>query len=441
MCTLRTLMFGALAITILSSIAIAKSPYTFTPIANLSDYAGYFEPATINNRGDVWFAPAMKTGGEGVLLWSHGALTTITKGGQPAPGGGIFDATYSPVQMNDNGDVAFVMGRDYGNEPPVLGLDAGVYGYTSRTGIVPVMLPGTPVPGGGQFWGAWFGVNVNNGGDVYFSGIVCTTATVSFLTTQACPDGSSGVLSFGLYKADRRGHITPIVKPGDAAPGGSYFDFAQTLASNERGDVAFQAHIFSDWCDTPFLFYCTYSLFFKSGQSGRIVPIARFGDPSPVPGKNYSGAGGSGSYMVNAAGDVAFPADTSRTGDTSEQSVFLYTRGRTIVIARPGDPLPGGGNAAVMGLTDQDIAINNGGAIVFDVTLADGTQGIYLWRQGRLSLVAKTGTQTPAGVISDFDDFGIGLASSQVWINDAGQILFAAHFQGGGGAMLIATPH
>lgn len=36
--------------------------YTFTQIANLNDYAGYFEPATINNRGDVLFAPALFTG-------------------------------------------------------------------------------------------------------------------------------------------------------------------------------------------------------------------------------------------------------------------------------------------------------------------------------------------------------------------------------------------
>ena len=85
--------------------------------------------------------------------------------------------------------------------------------------------------------------------------------------------------------------------------------------------------------------------------------------------------------------------------------------------------------------------MNNAGDIVFDATLIDGTQAIYLWWHGHLSLVAKTGTNTGAGVISDFDEWGYGWANTQVWINDAGQILFAAHFQGGGGAMLVATPH
>jgi hypothetical protein len=44
-------------------------------------------------------------------------------------------------------------------------------------------------------------------------------------------------------------------------------------------------------------------------------------------------------------------------------------------------------------------------------------------------------------VISDLDDFGAGLASTQVSINDVGQVLFAAKFKGGGGDLLVATPH
>jgi len=53
----------------------------------------------------------------------------------------------------------------------------------------------------------------------------------------------------------------------------------------------------------------------------------------------------------------------------------------------------------------------------------------------------NTGTVTGAGVISDLDEFGYGWASTQVSINEVGQVLFAAHFQDGGGAMLVASPH
>jgi len=54
--------------------------------------------------------------------------------------------------------------------------------------------------------------------------MACTTATVSY-SSVACPEGP-GVLALGAYKADPRGNISALVKPGDAAPGGSYFDFA-----------------------------------------------------------------------------------------------------------------------------------------------------------------------------------------------------------------------
>jgi len=81
---------------------------------------------------------------------------------------------------------------------------------------------------------------------------------------------------------------------------------------------------------------------------------------------------------------------------------------------------------------------NNYGAVVFDATLTDNTQEIYLRRHGVLSLVVKTGSDT--GIISSFDGFGGGVANTQISANDAGKVLFAARFERGGGALLIASP-
>lgn len=64
----RIVLLISLALAAMSINAPAQSRYSFTPIANLSDYGGYFEPATLTNRGEVLFAPALLTGGEGVLL-------------------------------------------------------------------------------------------------------------------------------------------------------------------------------------------------------------------------------------------------------------------------------------------------------------------------------------------------------------------------------------
>jgi len=445
--SLRVVLLSLLVLAIMPGLALAQSHYTFTPIANLTDYNGYFEPATINNFGEVLFAPAMKTGGEGVLLWHHGTITTIAKGGQTAPGGGlcwsptpvtcpIFGYTLSPIQMNDHGEVVFAMTRDNLSSLSPVGANAGVYRYNSRTGVVPVMVPGMSAPGGGLFWGSHFLMSISNNGNVYFVGMVCTTATLSY-PAQACPRGP-GVLVRGVYKADPRGNITAVVKPGDAAPGGSYFDNANLPAANERGDVAFAGHIFSDECLANDFWGCWNSMFLKDGPSGRIVSVARIGDPAPRPGKTYSDVG---TTTLNSAGDLAFMADFSPTNDFSDDAVLLYRRGRATVIAEVGDAMPGGGTLAFVGTTGGDIAMNNPGDIVFDATLTDGTQAIYLWRQGHLSLVAKTGTHTSAGIISDLDDGGFGWASTQLSINDAGHILFMAHFQDGSGAMLVAKPH
>ncbi len=446
---IRTIQLALLSLLVCSS-AVAQPHYTFTPIANLNDYAGYFEPATLNNRGDVLFAPAMKTGGEGVLLWRKGVLTTIAQGDQPTFDNGlcwpptfpsdcpVFGYTFSPIQMNEHVDVAFMMTRDgINNVPNPLGINTGVYRYNSRTGVVPVMVPGTPAPGGGVFWGSFFFISINNRGDVYFPAMACTTTTLSY-PSQACPDNSPGDLSLGVYKADAKGPITAVVKPGDAAPGGSYFDFANDPASNAGGDVAFVGHIFTDPCygNLSFPYGCEDSVFLKKGTSGVIVPIAKVGTPSPLPGRSY---GDTFSPMVTPEGDVVFFSDLSQANDGSGHAVFFYTHGKTIPIAWPGVSMPGGGTY-LNTYAGQDVAVNGRGDIVFSATLTDGTQGIYLWRHGQLSLVAKTGTDTGAGVIANVDDYGAGQASTQVWINDVGQILFMARFQEGGGALLIASP-
>src|SRR5262249_43574318 len=155
--------------------------------------------------------------------------------------------TYSPVQMNDRNDVAFSMSRDgIDNSPTPDGINVGVYRYNDRSGVVPVMVPGMPAPGGGLFWGSWYHVSLPNSGDLYFTGMVCTTVAVSY-STVACPAGR-GVLAFGSYKANPRGNIKAEVKPGDAAPGRGYFDFANQPDANERGDIAFAGHIYSDPC-------------------------------------------------------------------------------------------------------------------------------------------------------------------------------------------------
>src|SRR5208283_1114607 len=112
-------------------------------------------------------------------------------------------------------------------------------------------------------------------------------------------------------------------------------DFANDPAANAGGDVAFVGHIFTDPCYDAWAFPygCDDSVFLKKESTGVIIPIAKAGSPSPVPGRNY---GDTFSPMVTPSGDVAFFSDLSPAMDDSEHSVFFYTHGRTIAIATPG---------------------------------------------------------------------------------------------------------
>ena len=113
-----------------------------------------------------------------------------------------------------------------------------------------------------------------------------------------------------------------------------------------------------------------------------------------------------------------------------------------MVIAKPGDVMPGGGTLATAGEFPHNAHINNWGDIAFTGTLTDGGHGVYAWSRGTLRLVAKTGTNTGVGTISGLNDLGLesGQASTYVSINDLGRIVFAARFQEGGGALLMAIP-
>lgn len=366
------------------------------------------------------------------MLWSKGSLTPVAEGGQLMPDGGVLGYTFSPIAMNQNDEIAFIMSRDGYNEPPPLGLDAGVYRYSARTGVIPVMVPGLQSYNGNAFWGSGFFASINNRRDIAFPAMLCTSLAIS-VAPVPCPDCSSRLLSKGIFKGDAKGGITPVMMIGDPAPSGvSYFDNATFTASNDGGDVAFAAHVYGQACG-----FQVCGLYLKPKSGDKVDLIATAGAPSPVPGKNYSSAF---SPVINSTGDVAFLGDLSATGDGSEVAVFLYRGGKVIVVAKPGDPMPGGGTFASNGQYQQNVFMNNQGEVVFAATLSSGANGLYIWRHGVTSLVAQTGTDTGSGVILSLDDFLAGAASSQVSINDAGRILFMAKYFGGGGGLLVATP-
>ncbi len=420
-----------------------------------------WEPGALNNRGQMAFGSdlADSTGadvGEGVFVQDPGGRrTALARGGDTAPDG----ATYGPnffgeIRLNNSGDGAFSFERQPLSNPFIAGLNAGLYRFSGPNHTVtPAVLPGTPAPGGGTIEGTVFRPTINDAGTVAFVGII--PATIG-------PGASLG-LGQGDFLIDSRGRLSDVVRPGDPAPGGNTFDWAQNPSVNNRGDVAFGAHITKD----PFLqfgaafpstltqIFTAESIYFRDGRTGAYRAVAVQGGQAPG-GKTFTYAFGP---VLNDAGDIAFagalPANPPGTGidpvnNDNQIGVYLNHQGKNLVIAQPGDALPGGGHMVTAGFFTLDLGLNNQGVVAFTATLDTSTNGLadtglYTWSNGTLNLVARTGTVIPGvGTIQALlspgeEGFPTPISGGEAF-NDRGQVLFQPTLTDGRGVLLLATP-
>ena len=404
---------------------------------------------------------------QGLFLLRKGEISEIARAGQPAPGGGDYDFGFlSPTTLNDKGDAGFAFLLSPFSFPA--GMNAGVYRFSQSTqSVAPVMRPGvTPAPGGGVFKGAQFGVSLNNRGDLVFGGIVETEQGIHL------PDEDYIGLGGGLFKANRTGHISSVVSPGDLVPGGGVFDFAFGPSMNDGGDVTFTGHVAGDECrpagslPQEILIGCLGSVYVKKAATGKIRSIAHAGDPAP-------GGEGEDVYrqaifpVMNNRGDIVFLGDLTSPPDAFQVTgVYLHSGGETIRVAGPGDPMPGGGRLVTAGtITGWQLDVNNAGDVVFNAQLdTDDNEddhrdtGLYVWSHGSLSLVARTGTEIPGvGTIAHLsmnvptvEGPSVFEPNSGANNNDRGQVVFGATLcdagatpcatSDGRGVLLVATP-
>lgn len=446
----------ALSLPLVGTVAAAAPGYRFTHVSTLdvtpAPGGGFhtfdFEPYGLNARGDVAFVSDLTTGGEGVFTGRPGQLRQILRAGQPAPGGGTFGGfgSLGHSAINDAGDIAVAFTLAPATQP--LGVNAGVYRYTRATGTLSaVVVPGvTPAPEGGAFRGAGFHASLNNRGDIAFAGAIPTFNGIR-LDGQAY----TGV-GMGVFRADKKGRIVSVASPGDVAPGGGRFDFVTAPWINDRGDVAFGAHVAGEECldfgvPQSANTFCAESVYLKDAVTGKITSLAHQGQPAP----------GGGAYRLaysprlNNRGEVAFIGDlTPPPGLVQQTGVFLYSKGTVRPIARPGDALPGGGRMVTATNTPLGYSLNNRGEVSFAASLdtdGDGISdaaGLYVAGSvGPMRLVARTGTVIPGlGTIAFFsfptDASRVNFAGAV--LNDNGQLLFQATLTDGRGVLLVASP-
>jgi hypothetical protein len=160
---------------------------------------------------------------------------------------------------------------------------------------------------------------------------------------------------------------------------------------------------------------------------------------------------------MNDLGEIAFLGDLSVPPQANQVTgVYQYSGGEITRVAGPGDPMPGGGNLVTAStLSSQQIHVNNGSEIVFNAVLStdvdnDGTKdtGLFVWSNGSLRLVARTGTVIPGvGTVAQLVMGVIVIPPPPVLVpnsgainNDLGQVLFGAKLSDGRGVLLVATP-
>jgi hypothetical protein len=453
-----------LSFQVLATLGDPVSPPT-GPAFRLND----FEPGALNNRGDVLYGDDLGTAndpgttfGEGVFLRRHGQEMVLANSTALAPGGGTFDAGFLGTStLNDRGDAGFVFLLQPFTLP--FGVNAGVFRYSHNTQTVTqVVQPGvTLAPGGVPFAGASWSPVLDDRGDLFFVGIVPSDKGIHI------PNEPYVGLGMGIFKVDLAGHITSIVSPGDPAPGGGTFDAAGLSYSagtwvNDRGDVVFDAHVAGEEAKVPggvpgfppdqaTFIAALGSVYVKSGVTGKITSVAHAGDPAP----------GGGVFRqalfpeINDRGDVLFTGDLTPAPDANQVlGVFLRSGGKIIPIARPGDPMPGGGHLLTASVRTGNTHLNDEGDVVFTGLLDtdvnhDGVPdtGLFEWSHGKVSLIARTGTVLRGvGTVENLNFGGTSvqplsfIPNSGVVNNDQGQVLFGATLADGRGVLLLDTP-
>jgi len=153
------------------------------------------------------------------------------------------------------------------------------------------------------------------------------------------------------------------------------------------------------------------------------------------------------SPVMNESGDIVFQGDLSAPPNFQQvQGVYLYSGGKTVAVARPGDTMPGGREFVSAAVFPNALHINNAGEVVFGASIGVSETGMFVASHGALWSVAQTGTVIPGvGTVSQVITGGFfvpgTVANTEIVNNDRGQVLFAATLTDGRGVLLVATPH
>jgi hypothetical protein len=263
--------FGSMGHVALDEDGDIFAPFTLEPV-----------PAPLGVGGGAFFYDADKRSLRAIALPDVTAVPRV---------GGTLQGVYFNGSMSDRHHIAF--GGIYAAQGTAMPYSLGIFSADARGNLAAVALPGDAAPGGGTFDQAWDST-INEHGEVAFGGHVAG---------EECVGQTPGVLSCyeSLYLKDRRGRLISIAHQGAPAAGGGTYRAAWGGKIDHHGNILFTG----DLTPAPDV-AVSQGLFLYSG--GTVRPVVRPGDAMPGGGTLASTTNNPDNFNLNNEGEIVFAA-------------------------------------------------------------------------------------------------------------------------------------
>ncbi len=347
-----------------------SGPFVLRPIVSTGQpgpaevpLSGYGAIA-MNARGDLAFIAGDHSG---LYLFWEGelmpvALSTMAVAQLP----GVFFDEFTALAVNGGGDIAFAASI-YGARDGV-----GLFLYARASGeITPLVFSGDRVPGPvfANFQD-FPDVFINDDREIAFTGRFRNTETGAFLVVNQA--------------------IEPIAIPRQEAPGtdGGTFAAAAVRSLANNGTMLIQGSVRNGSASSGIFLY----------RNGALEPVVLTGQVAP-------GTGGirfsrlSNARLITEDGDIAFEG-FALGGGMAGGGIFSVIDGELAAVVLGGRPIAAAGGKRI--LEFSSISSNLAGTFAFPVTFEEQAQGLFVFSEGRLDLVAFSERQVTGGFARRF---------------------------------------
>ncbi len=408
--------------------------FDFTPPgqSGASSFTG-FGPPVVNHAGHVAFQGGLSfaDGNQGLYVWRGSGVERqfdnnplVPVPGQPAGSAWStfpFTAGIIPFLSGNGRSATIARYRDAGFVE-----HEGVYIADPASGAVLVADESSAPPGQAAALFSLFNpfMAMNGPGDLVFIG-----------------NYAGGIGSSGIYRYDSSAGMLNRLADGSTMPSGQpvsarFLSFDQFPSMNDAGQVAFTA-VYSGGSG--------FRGVYRAEPDGTLTTIADTSGAFPVPGHPAATFSLFGPPVMNEHGDVAFLAEFGSGPD--DVGVFLATERGTVRVFDLADGVPGqpGASFTLMG----SIALNASAQIAVAVRysgVADaGDEGLYMWDGSSLERVIDESQdlfgRRPTNLDLMLGTGGSGGQDGKISaLNDAGQLVFRATFEGGDTGIYLVSP-